>query len=190
VTTPLGPAAWAYLPHYMRSRDDGTVAALVEAVAAPVAQVETIITDPAAHTDPGRVPWEHLPRLAALAGIDLTAVPDGEKRAWMADPANYYRATTETVIRRVGLTLTGARQVWVECPHLGDPWTAYVRTLAAETPDPAATLAAIVAEMPAWLVLVTELDAVGISYDALGALYGNYDAVEATGFTYTELMEA
>ena len=185
----LGAAAYDYLPRYVRQSDDGTVALVLDSVGATVQLPVDVITDPAMMTDPQAAPFDQLPRLAALAGIDVTSVPDSSLRSWLADPDNYYRGNLTTIRRRVGLTLTGARQVLLRCPYLGDPMQIFVGTLAAETPDPAATLAAIRAEVPAWLAITAEVDMEGVTYDALGALYETYDDMTVTGKTYNELQE-
>jgi hypothetical protein len=185
--TTLVDLAYDYLPEYVRESDDGT---LYDLLAAPCGQADAtmaFIADPVATVDPGRTPWERVPWLAAISGVDIESVPLAERRAWLLDPANYYRGSLDAIRRRVGVTLTGARQVTVVCPYLGDPLAIYVRTLASETPDPDATVAAIRAEVPAWLVLTTEVGAVGMTYNALGAEYPTYDDMTATAKTYSEL---
>ena len=189
VASSLGERAWSYLPRYVRSVDDGTARLVLDSVGATVADSVDVLTRPSVQVDPAAAPFERLPWLAAMAGVDVSGVPDGSLRSWLADPDNYYRGNVETIRRRVGLTLTGARQVMIVCPHLGDPWRIFVRTLAAETPDPTATLAAIRAEVPAWLAITAEVDAAGLTYNALAALYPTYDAMTSTGKTYDELQE-
>jgi len=182
----LADLAYSYLPRHVRDADDGTVYALLAAIAYPVrAMVDLLrgvdeVADPMA-TPPSRLPW-----LAAMAGVDLTAVPQPDRRAFIASPTSRYRGCPDAVVQRVGLTLSGARRVFVECPYLGDPWQIRVRTYAAETPDPAATEAAIRAEVPAWLVLTVDT-AAGMTWDQRKAKYGTFDDEKATGKTYDEL---
>ena len=189
VSSSLGERAWSYLPRYVRSVDDGTARLVLDSVGATVADSVDVLTRPSVQVDPAATPFKRLPWLAAMAGVDISGVPDGSLRGWLADPDNYFRGNVETIRRRVGLTLTGARQVMIVCPHLGDPMRIFVRTLAAETPDPDATLAAIRAEVPAWLAITAEVDAAGVTYNALAALYPTYGAMTATGKTYDELQE-
>lgn len=183
----IGERAWGFLPGYVRSADDGTVRALLQAWGAPVESLVALLTDPGLWTDPQRAPFERLPWLAAFTGVDLTGVPESRWREWIADPRNQFRGNRDTIVRRVGLTLTGARQVEVACPYLGSPWRIYVATLADETPDEAATLAAIDAEVPAWLQVTYERRTGGLTYDGLAARYATYGDMTSTGKTYTTL---
>jgi hypothetical protein len=63
-----------------------------------------------------------------------------------------------------------------------------VRTITGETPDEAATEAAVRREIPAWLVLTYEAVA-GLTYAELSAEYATYADLEATGYTYAQLQE-
>lgn len=185
----LGALAFAALPEVVRDSDDGTVALVLDAVGAVVQKSVDVLTAPQSWLDPATCPREELPRLAAMAGIDIDGIPESALRGWLADPANYYRGNPDTIRRRVGLTLTGGKSVLLACPYLGDPWRIYVGTLAAETPDSTATLAAIRAEVPAWLRTTAETDLTGKTYAALAATYPTYAAMTATGKTYQELSQ-
>ena len=189
VASSLGARAWDYLPAYVRGLDDGTVRLVLDSVGATVQPSVDVLTQPSAQVDPATTPFERLPWLAALAGVDITSVPQESLRSWLADPDNYYRGNVTTIKRRVGLTLTGGKSVLIACPYLGDPMQIYVGTLAAETPDADATLAAIEAEVPAWLQLTAEVDLVGKTYSALAATYATYAVLTATGKTYQELSQ-
>ena len=204
-----------YLPGYMKSSDDGTLRALVDAIALPVADRVRLLSDPAYSADEYTVPFARLPWLAAMAGIDLTAIPDlafawatyrdtyreeygptdvtgacnARKRAVVADPDYRYRGSATAIRKRVGETLTGAKQVQIVCPYTGDPDAILVRTYAAETPDATVTEAAIRAEVPAWMELTADVAAAGIDYDELASRYATYDDMTTTGKTYDELSQ-
>ncbi len=180
----LADLAYSYLPGYVRAADDGTVYALLGAVCLPVKPQVDVLRETTA--DPMTVPAARLPWVAAAGGVDLTSVPDADKRAFIASDTSRYRGNRAAIVQRVGLTLTGARRVFVECPYLGDPARIRVRTYAAETPDPTATAAAIRAEVPAWLRLTIDT-AAGMTWDQRKAKYGTFNDEKATGKTYDEL---
>ena len=183
----LAERALDYLPEYVPASDDGTVAALMASWSAPVEGLAAMLTDPGLSSDPTRVPFDRLPWLAAMAGVDVSTVPNDQRRGVLRDPDWRYRGSRTAIAKRVGVTLTGARQVLITCPYLGDPLQIYVGTFASETPDADATLAAIRAEVPAWLVLTAEVDITGGTYNTLAATYADYNALAATGKTYSEL---
>ncbi len=187
--TVLSDLIWDYLPGYMKSSDDGTLRALVDAIALPVASQVQLLSDPAYSADEYTAPFDRLAWLAAMAGVDLSTIPDSRKRAVLADPDYRYRGSETAIRKRVGETLTGAKQVQIVCPLSGDPDAILVRTYAVETPDPAATEAAIRAEVPAWMELTVYVAAAGIDYDTLGSRYATYDDMTATGKTYDELSQ-
>lgn len=187
--TVLSDLIWAYLPGYMKSSDDGTLRALVDALALPVADRVLLLSDPAYSSDEYTAPFDRLPWLAAMAGVDLSTIPDDRKRAVIADPDYRYRGSATAIRKRVGETLTGAKQVQIVCPYTGDPDAILVRTYAAETPDATVTEAAIRAEVPAWMELTTDVAAAGIDYDELASRYATYDDMTTTGKTYDELSQ-
>lgn len=189
VASSLGERAWSYLPYYVRSTDDGTARLVLDSVGATVALPVDILTRPSVQVDPAAAPFDRLPWLAAMAGIDVEGVPNEALRSWLADPDNTYRGNVETIRRRVGLTLTGSKQVTIACPYLGDPMHVYVRTLDSETPDATATAAAIRAEVPAWLRITVEVGLIGATYNSLAADYADYDEMTDDGKTYIELQE-
>jgi hypothetical protein len=177
---------WAQMPAYVDDADDGTGHALLEAACDQVDPIVDMISDPSVMVDPLRVPAQRLPWLAALAGVDSTAVPQEALRSFVADPTTRNRGNRAAIVQRVALTLTGSKTVQIECPYDDDPMQILVRTFTAETPDPTATAAAIRAEVPSWLALTIEVSD-GIDYDALAVLYPSYDDMTASGKTYAEL---
>lgn len=181
----MAQQALDYLPRHYIASDDGTLAALMTAWSAPVEGLAALLSDPGLMSDPTRVPYELLPWLAALAGVDVSTVPESLWRDVLRDPDWRYRGGRAAIVKRVGVTLTGARQVLITCPYLGDPLQIYVGTRADETPDPAATLAAIRAEVPTWLVLTAETNITSGTYNTLAASYSTYD--DLPDVTYSEL---
>lgn len=187
--TVLSDLIWDYLPGYMKSSDDGTLRALVDAIALPVADRVWLLSDPAYSSDEYTAPFDRLPWLAAMAGVDVSTIPDSRKRAVLADPDYRYRGSLTAIRKRVGETLTGARSVEITCPLSGDPDAISVTTFASQTPDAAATEAAIRAEIPAWMAATIVTNAAGQSYANLAADYATYGDMTATGKSYGTLSQ-
>lgn len=190
VVSQLGALAFDALPGYMRRSDDGTLAGLMAAIGVPVEALASLLQNWRAWTDPEVVAFDRMGWLAAFTGLDLTGVAAADRRSAVSNPVLRAHGTEAAIRARVALTLTGARQVMITCPYQGDPDHVYVRTLADETPNPAATLLAIRAEVPAWKRLTAEVAAAGgLTYNALGAKYATYDAMTATGKTNAQLAQ-
>lgn len=187
--TVLSDLIWAYLPGYIKASDDGTLRALVDALALPVASQVSTVTDPAYSADEYTIPFDRLPWLAAMAGVDVSTVPDNRKRAVVADPDYRYRGSATAIRKRVGETLTGAKSVEIVCPLSGDPDAISVTTFASQTPDAAVTEAAIRAEIPAWMAATIVTNAAGQSYANLAADYATYGDMTATSKTYGTLSQ-
>lgn len=177
---------WDNLPEYVTDADDGTLHTYLDAAVWPTEPVVSQLTAGSGMVDPATAPTGRLDWIAALAGVDLTSVPDGEKRAFIADAGTRFRGCRDAIVTRVGLTLTGSRTVQVECPYESDPLAILVRVFDAECADAAVTEAAARAEVPAWLALTFDV-ATGIDYDALAVLYPTYDDMTASGLTYAQL---
>lgn len=104
--------------------------------------------------DPDLCPPWALPWLAMLVGAQLPeGMPEEPARALIRDVPGWRRGSAAALIAAVQQTLTGDRAVWLRERQDGDPWALGIATLTAETPDPAATLAAAIAAKPAGLVL-------------------------------------
>ena len=187
--TVLSDLIWAYLPEYMKSSDDGTLRALVDAIALPVASQVQLLSDPDYSSDEHTAPFDRLGWLAAMAGVDVSTVPDDRKRAVIADPDYRYRGSLTAIRKRVGETLTGAKSVEIVCPYGGDPDAIGVTTFASQTPDAPATEAAIRAEIPAWMEATIVTNAAGQSYTNLAADYATYAVMTATGKSYGTLSQ-
>lgn len=205
---------WETLPDYVPAADDGTLAAYLNSAVAPVEPVVAALASGAGMVDPWTVPSDRLPWVAALAGVDLTGIPADQIRPFLAGSTivstsvspfgavfvdtytgssiygsvvmSRFRGCRMAIQQRVAFTLTGAKTVQVECPLEGDPLAMLVRTWTVETPDPAATAAAIRAEVPAWLALTIDV-ASGMDYDGLASEFDDYDAMTGAGGTYNDL---
>ena len=190
VQSALGDAAWDYLPQYIPDADDGTVRALLDSLAAPVVGLVDVLTDPATTADERATPFDRVAWLAAMAGIDISTVAsDARKRAVIGDAAWRYRGTVQAIRTRVAETLTGAKNVEIVTNYGGDPDAISVTTFASQTPDEAATEAAIRAEIPAWMEATIVTNAAGQSYANLAADYADYGTMTATSKTYGTLSQ-
>lgn len=189
VSSTLGTLAYDYLPEYVKSADDGLLGALLAALGAPVAYATAVLTDPAAVADEYTVPFSRIPWLAAMAGIDVSTVPNDQRRSIIGDDDWRYRGSLTAMRLRIGMTLTGAKSVEIVCPYLGDPDRISVTTFASQTPDATATEAAIRAEIPAWMRATIVTNAAGQSYSNMAADYATYATMTATGKTYGTLSQ-
>lgn len=185
----LTDLAFDYLPEYVRSDDDGTLYGLLGAVCSQADRSVAWLSDPAAVADPWQAAPSQLAWLAAVSGVDLTGVPNDNRRAFIAEPLTRNRGSLAALQYRVGQTLTGAKAVEVVCPYLGDVNRISVTTYASQTPDPAATTAAIRAEIPAWMKATIVTNAAGQPYSNMAADYATYAAMAATGKTYGTLSQ-
>jgi len=185
----LSPLGWPYLPRYVREADDGTLRDYLSAVGAPTAVTAEVLTDPAVTAGVDATPFTRLPWLAAIAGIDVSTVPADRRRAVVADQDWRFRGTLTAIRKRVGETLTGAKSVEIVTNYGGNPDAISVTTYASQTPDPAATTAAIKAEIPAWMAATIVVNAAGQSYANLAADYATYAVMAATNKTYGTLSQ-
>lgn len=131
--------------------------------------------------DPALADAAWLDWLAQHVGVRLpAAMPTAQRRDVIADAATGWRSGTRIAIEAAArATLTGTRQVDVMAHYGGDPWVIAVRTIPTETPDSAATLAAIL-DAPA---KPAGYDLVHVAYSA------TWDVIEAEYPTWT-LLEA
>ena len=188
-TSTLADLAWDYLPAYVKAADDGTLRAVFTALGVPVAAAVATATDPAWTADEYTTPLDRLGWLAAMAGIDLSTVPNDRKRAIVGDASWRYRGSLDAIRKRVGETLTGAKSVEITTNLGGDPDAIAVTTFASQTPDEPATESAIRAELPAWMAATIVTDAAGQSYTNLAADYATYGAMTTTGKSYGTLSQ-
>lgn len=103
--------------------------------------------------DVNRAPGFVLPWLAQLAGVRATrGISETALRDEVARADGQRRGTPEAIRRAAAKTLTGTQSVRL-VERTTSAYTLTVITSTSETPDPAATLAALLAAKPAGLVL-------------------------------------
>lgn len=125
--------------------------------------------------DPVACPAWALPWVCQFAGIDPDGMSEQDIRDAISLPANLLRGTTASISRVVKQTLTGTKTLIIrerfdpDNPNDDSPYHLTLITRTSETPDPAATLAAVVGEngrpgqKPAGIVLhIVTIDGVSI----------------------------
>lgn len=181
--------AWDLLPQYVRDSDTALGHPLRRWLSGPLDQetdAELAIASSSDLGDPALAPREWLEWLAALGGVDLTAVPQQQTRAYLISAATHARGSVAAIQSRCGLTLTGSRTVDVTTHYLGDPNRVQVAMYTTEVPDTDVSTAAAKVECPAWLELtVTYLT--GMPYSTMAGRYTPYSVMTATGKTYATL---
>ena len=108
--------------------------------------------------DPENAPAEALPWLAQFTGaVLLPSMSEEQMRATIAFPESFERGGPGALVSVARRRLTGSKTVLVDERYQGSAYRLRVRTLLAETPDPALTEAEIRAEQkPIGVVLTYE----------------------------------
>jgi hypothetical protein len=129
-----------------------------------------------------------LPWLGQFVGV---TVPDGASedaaREYIDALPGFARGRRESIIAAAQMTLTDTETVIIQERYGGDAYALAVRTLVDETPDEAATLAAILAQKPAGLVLDYATTTLS-TYDAVRVTYATYAALLSAVATYDALL--
>jgi hypothetical protein len=134
--------------------------------------------------DLNRCPDEALPWLAQFVGVRL--LPDSTpaaQRARILATDGWKRGTPAALAAAAAATLTGSQTVTLRERDAGDPYALRVQTLTAETPDPSATVNAILSQKPAGLTLTFQT-LVGQDYLSLEADHASYAALASDYQTY------
>lgn len=154
----------ALAPIALRDPDHGwALLILVNAIGGMFQEPEDLARDTpegpgwSALMDLDRCPDMALPWLAQFVGVrPLPGSTEDEQRLRIASTDGFKRGTPAAIRGAVEATLTGNRIVYFRerDPNGADPpYTLEVVTLTAETPDPGATLAALLAQKPGGIVL-------------------------------------
>ena len=134
-----------------------------------------------------RAPSEALGWLGQFAGVRIPdGLTDAQQRAWIKSTTGFWRGTLSALVGAAQHTLTGTQTVLFR-ERDGDPYALTVLTYASETPDVAATEAAILAQKPAGIVLDFET-VTSTTYSVLRVTYATYAALLAAKPTYSSLL--
>lgn len=132
--------------------------------------------------DPVKADAAWLPWLALMVGARLPGTSVEDRRSAIAGAVGGWQAGTRAGILTAAKTaLTGTRSVTLFDHWEGDPFAMSVATVEAETPDPAAVIAAVVAAgaKPAGVRLVHTYYA--STWDVQESKLASWDAREAEG---------
>lgn len=138
--------------------NDWPLLRLCEAVTKPYQELDDIAGDGdlpgwAALLDPDLTPVWALPWLAQLVGVRLTVgASEAVQRAEVTTAAGWRRGRPASIVAAVQATLTGTKDVRI-VERWTSAYTLLVLTIPSETPDEAVTLAAIISQKPAGIVL-------------------------------------
>lgn len=144
--------------------------------------------------DIDRCPSEGLPWLAQFRGVSLPPQIAGqsdedydlEMRDWIRRADGMNRGGPDAIVAAAQRRLTGTKTVTLSERDGGDAYQLVVSTLDDETPDPDGTLADIVSQKPAGLVL-NHQESVSITWAALEAADADWTAVLAEFATWDEV---
>lgn len=139
--------------------------------------------------DVDNVQGKWLPWLSQFVGDSsavVTAPDDATRRSIIKHPTNFLRGRTSTIIARAQTTLTGAKTVIYNQNVGSDAWHVTISTYVSETPDPTATVNAIMSVWPAWLI-PTINTITGGDYATLAASHSTYALMEAAHTHYSDI---
>lgn len=196
--TQIEDYAYRLLPDYVRNDDDGTLSTFMGTATrvamgpalriADVGDPDTSVTGTAELANPDAAPRTWLSWLGWLVGINLSGIPDADKRSSISDSSTLQRrGSVRAIIRATQRTLTGSQSCRVYWNLSGsDPYLITVLTLTSQTADSAATLAAALTEKPSGVDLEVQTTTGG-TYAELAAAYADYDALTADFTDYDDL---
>lgn len=179
---------------------DWSLLILVNAIGQPWQLAEEIVRDTpdgpgwSLLLDVDRCPPQSLGWLAQFVGVRLRQDDtDEQSRERIVETDGFRRGTRQAIIAAARATLIGSRNVFVY-ERTGTPagpelWGAYrlaVITYTDETPDPAATLAAVLTQKPGGLVL-TYQHILGQTYYMVDQRFDSYAEVDAAYANYGEM---
>lgn len=143
--------------------------------------------------DPDRAPVETLPWLAQFVGATLRPdMNEAQRRAAIKAPEAFGRGTRDAIIAVAQRRLTGVKRVILDERSDGTigvdkPWQMRIRTLVAETPDPAATEREIRAEQKPIGIVLTYAAIDGQTWGDVKANYATWADVEAAYANWGEV---
>jgi hypothetical protein len=134
-----------------------------------------------------RADW--LPWLAQFVGVTLpSGATEAQARTLIGQLSGFKRGTRASIIAAATATLTGAKTVYLTERYTANAYILAVRTVTAQTPDVAATRAALIAAKPAGLVLDYATVA-GQTYDLVRVNFATYAALKAAYPTYEAMRQ-
>lgn len=140
--------------------------------------------------DPNVAPPETLDWLAQFAGVTLDkSMTIDQQRAAIKGTSAFQRGTPAAIKAAAARYLTGTKSVFFNERVGNDAYALGVTTLVSETPDPAATLKAILQQKPAG-ILLTYSTVVGTDYGTLLYTHSTYSQLSDGRFATYAAMAA
>jgi len=166
---------------------------LCEGMMRPYAQVAELV-DPEDPYEPWTplfyldiTPDWALPWVGQIVGVPIpaTATPE-EARRLIREQSFQDIGKPKAIADALRPTLTGAQTIWMRERDGGDPYRLEIVTLVSETPDPAASLAALEPQIPAGIVL-SFVQVEGWDYQQMETEGGDYTGLDTTFDEYSEM---
>lgn len=140
------------------------LAIYAEALAEAFREVDDLVRDTtvggvdkvgwSALVDLSRAPSYALPWIAQIVGATtIDGLSDADQRIHIAARSSQARGTKQSFIDAAKLHLTGTKTILFRERDGGDPYALRINTYTSETPDPAKTLADLLAQKPAGIIL-------------------------------------
>lgn len=124
-----------------------------------------------------RTPNYALPWIAQIVGSStVDGLSDADQRAHIAARSNQLRGTRQSFIDAAKLHLTGTKTILFQERVGGNPYALGVVTYDSETPNPATTLADLIAQKPAGIIL-TYQHLAGQTWTPVKATYATWQDV-------------
>jgi hypothetical protein len=169
------------------------VLTVVESWAGQLQVVEDIIRDTddgpgySSIVDADRAPEEWIPWGMQFSGVRARAGLDTDtQRARWKSTDGFRRGTPGAIVGAAQQYLIGTKTVYLVERH-GSRYRYTVTTVAAETPNPAAVLAALKEQKPYGFVMAHAMTT-GVNYNALRDTHSNYSTIKAKYSTYAEVL--
>lgn len=184
----LEETLWAYFTPAFSDTDDGTLQTFINSFAIPFLDAWQI-----AHSrwedvfDADHAPVSALDYLSQFVGVELPAGADeATRRELIRGHAGFNRGTVAAIVAATKLHLTGRRTVVVMERVGGAPYQLAIRTRTGETPDADVTLADILSQKPAGIIL--DYEAVpGVTFAELEAGHPTFADVEDDYATFGDV---
>lgn len=167
----------------------------IEAACESISELDALVRDTdngigwSSILDVDRVPAKALPWLAQLVGvITVMGISDAEQRARVKAHGNWKRGSPDAIKAATQLHLTGTKTVILRERFGGSAWQLVIVTRTSETPNPTQTLADILEQKPAGVVLTYNVLS-GQDFESLYVNHPDFADVYADYLTFEGVVE-
>lgn len=138
--------------------------------------------------DPNRAPAEVLPWLGQFYGVQVPeGTPEGDARAMVSAARELKRGTPQAIKDEIAATLTGGKRVLLFERDGGNAYRIRVSTFTSETPDAAASEAALLRQKPAG-IMYTFNQVTGGDFNSLRDTHASFAALTTTYADFNEVL--